>query len=245
VVGVIRLDYAGGPTFERHYLDLLDPVGLPIVRMEVPVPDGSTATLVARPQWTAFGELRNTVSAELPPWGFHGQVVAAETAANAPNGSVLQTLRSPLSLNTWRMYDPRVGQYLTPEPMAAEGATRWSAFGYALEAPYDLWDPDGRFISSCTATPSAAAICGAGITGGGALGTGTLGGGARAARRGARSPVVSRLLRRARPSRGRFASRLLRRRRTCCRTRRQLSPTSAMGAPRAATSFKTEMREET
>jgi RHS repeat-associated protein len=87
---------------------------------------------------------------------------------------------SPLSLNTWRVYDPRVGQYLTPEPMATEGATRWSAFGYALEAPYDLWDPDGRFISSCTATPSAAAACGAGIGGGGFLGTSALGGGAAA-----------------------------------------------------------------
>lgn len=180
VIGVIRLDYTSGSLVERHYLDLLDPVGLPIVRMEVPVPNGSTATLVARPQWTAFGELRNTVSAELPPWGFHGQVVATETTANAPNGSLLQTLRSPLSLNTWRVYDPRVGQYLTPEPMATEGATRWSAFGYALEAPYDLWDPDGRFISSCTATPSAAAACGAGIGGGGFLGTSALGGGAAA-----------------------------------------------------------------
>lgn len=180
VIGVIRLDYTSGSLVERHYLDLLDPVGLPIVRMEVPVPNGSTATLVARPQWTAFGELRNTVSAELPPWGFHGQVVATETTANAPNGSLLQTLRSPLSLNTWRVYDPRVGQYLTPEPMATEGATRWSTFGYALEAPYDLWDPDGRFISSCTATPSAAIACGAGIGGGGFLGTSALGGGAAA-----------------------------------------------------------------
>jgi len=172
---VIRLDYTSGALVERHYLDLLDPVGLPIVRMEVPVPNGSTATLVARPQWTAFGELRNTVSAELPPWGFHGQVVATETTANAPNGSLLQTLRSPLSLNTWRVYDPRVGQYLTPEPLATEGATRWSAFGYALEAPYDLWGPDGRFISSCTATPSAAIACGAGIGGAAALGTATTG----------------------------------------------------------------------
>ena len=179
VIGVIRLDYTSG-LVERHYLDLLDPVGLPIVRLEVPSPNGSTATLTARPLWTAFGDLRNTVSAELPPWGFHGQLVATETTANAPNGSLLQTLRSPLSLNTWRVYDPRVGQYLTPEPMATEGATRWSAFGYALEAPFDLWDPDGRFISSCTATPSAVAACGAGISGGGLLGTSALGGGAAA-----------------------------------------------------------------
>ncbi|MCB9620863.1 MAG: hypothetical protein H6724_15600 [Sandaracinus sp.] len=89
-----------------------------------------------------------------------------------------------------------MGQYLTPEPMATEGATRWSSYGYALEAPFDYVDPDGRLawpfsgrpLTSCD-TAAGAPLCAAGIAGGSALGT--AGGGTAAAGAGATGGAVA------------------------------------------------------
>ena len=85
--------------------------------------------------------------------------------------TLIDVLRGPLHVNMWRTYDPRVGQYLTPEPVMVEGiGAGLHPYMYANAAPATLTDPDGRFISSCQ-TPAGLLLCGgAGSFGGAAAG---------------------------------------------------------------------------
>jgi len=133
-VGSIRLDYTYAGPFERWLYDIRDPVGLPIVRYEVVYPGGDS-TAVWSGAWTPFGELESeTGDATMrPPWGFTGQLTLA--------GSESRELR----LNQWRVYDPEVGQYVTPEPLAVSGETPVAhGYGYAYSSPHNYTDPSGE-----------------------------------------------------------------------------------------------------
>ncbi|TAK55212.1 MAG: hypothetical protein EPO25_04735 [Gammaproteobacteria bacterium] len=46
-----------------------------------------------------------------------------------------------------RYYDPRIGRFLTPDPVAADAGTgaNFNRYGYAKNNPYRYVDPDGRF----------------------------------------------------------------------------------------------------
>jgi RHS repeat-associated protein len=45
-----------------------------------------------------------------------------------------------------RYYDPRIGRFLTPDPVAADAGTggNFNRYGYAKNNPYGFTDPDGR-----------------------------------------------------------------------------------------------------
>src|SRR5690606_16884908 len=45
-----------------------------------------------------------------------------------------------------RYYDPQIGQFLSPDPMAVDPATAWNfnRYNYAANNPYRNIDPDGR-----------------------------------------------------------------------------------------------------
>ncbi|TAK52435.1 MAG: RHS repeat-associated core domain-containing protein, partial [Gammaproteobacteria bacterium] len=45
-----------------------------------------------------------------------------------------------------RYYDPRIGRFLTPDPVAADAGTgaNFNRYGYAKNNPYRFTDPDGR-----------------------------------------------------------------------------------------------------
>lgn len=74
--------------------------------------------------------------------------------------------REPLSLNRWRVYDPRVGQYLQPEPMLMLGSTSTSPpWAYVSLSPGNWVDPLGRYgeevaIGFCVLNPEICIILG-------------------------------------------------------------------------------------
>ena len=49
-----------------------------------------------------------------------------------------------------RYYDPRIGRFLTPDPVAADADTggNFNRYGYANNNPYRFTDPDGRFADA-------------------------------------------------------------------------------------------------
>lgn len=66
------------------------------------------------------------------------------SAAAVWSGASLSVLREPLYLNRWRVYDPRVGRYLSTEYAAVVGRA-FHPFAYALSQPLMLFDPDGTW----------------------------------------------------------------------------------------------------
>jgi RHS repeat-associated protein len=149
--GVLRLDYTAGFT-ERRFYDVHAPLGLPIARYEFTTAGTTSST------WTGdffpFGELKaETGTTSLrPPWRFEGQLELAGSDARYWNGTTNTKLRETLALNQWRVYDPRLGQYTTPEPYAYRGHEVYSSvYGYALLSPTRYYDPTGLQVDSMTA----------------------------------------------------------------------------------------------
>ncbi len=141
-VGVLRLLFKGDEKISTdHLYDLRDPVGLPIVRFQ---PSGTTSTVLWTGEYAPFGEVvaETGSSDERPPWRFLGQLELPGSASLDASGNLL---RSPLYLNQWRVYDPRVGQYLTAEPLAILGAAPGrSSYAYPPN-PYNTIDPTGLY----------------------------------------------------------------------------------------------------
>lgn len=157
VVGQMAISYVGGTyAGEARSYVVRDPTGLAVARYSF---TGTGATSL---KWGAhygpYGDLiANTTgtAADAAPFRFWGQYEIAGSQAERWVGSSVQQLRLPLVQNMWRVYDPRVGRYLTPDPLTVTGAApgpsllygifRGTAhgFGYALLDPYNLGDPYG------------------------------------------------------------------------------------------------------
>ncbi len=156
VVGSIRLDYTGSGPFERWFYDLRDPMGLPAARYEHYY--GSASTSVAwTGEWSPFGELLSYAGeAEIaPPWRFEGQLALSNSDVTQWSGPSLSETRSPVYMNQWRVYDPRVGQYVTAEPLAigADVRTRvMHPYAYGNLAPMTFTDPSGLLPAPGTST---------------------------------------------------------------------------------------------
>jgi RHS repeat-associated protein len=153
LVGVTRGIYINNAlSSEQHGYYAVSPEGLPAAAYSFSLPPGST-TLEWRAQWSPFGTMLSETgnTAWRPPFRFRGQVELPRSDASWWNGSSLFTSRQGLVLNRWRTYDPRVGQYLQPEPMLVEGLLpTMHPYSYALLAPADYVDPDGREVITVT-----------------------------------------------------------------------------------------------
>lgn len=111
-----------------------------------------------RAQYTPFGRRLSLTPSPAtpppPPMRFVGQIELPSSDASWWNGSTMFVSREPLVLNSWRVYDPRVGQYLQPEPVVSLGtAPATSIYGYSRLAPLDYYDPDGLFPAPVRAHP--------------------------------------------------------------------------------------------
>jgi RHS repeat-associated protein len=132
-----------GGTSEAWFYSASGPEGMPIATYYTT----RTGTVVTGDYWRAtsispFG----TVTAPAPPiWGFEGQLTLPLSDATAWVGGVATTLRPPLYLNRWRVYDSFVGQYLQPEPLAVRGSEHMtSPYAYARVRPWNVTDPTGE-----------------------------------------------------------------------------------------------------
>jgi RHS repeat-associated protein len=141
--GVMRLDYPA--LTEARYYDVHAPLGLPIARYQI----GSVDPTVTSTTWTGefypFGELKTeTGTTSLrPPWRFEGQLELTGSDARYWNGATNAKLRETLYLNRWRVLDSRLGQYLSPEPLAVELSGAHVAYAYASLLPIARIDPSG------------------------------------------------------------------------------------------------------
>jgi RHS repeat-associated protein len=147
LTGTQRLEYVNGSlTSESFYYTANAPEGAPLATFSF-TRGGTTSTEAWRPDWGGFGELRSATGSMVspPPWRFAGQLALAGSEAIVWTGSALLQARGPLSLNRWRVYDPRVGQYLQPEPLLLSGMRTLShPYAYAYVDPADFVDPTGR-----------------------------------------------------------------------------------------------------
>jgi len=134
------------------------PEGLPAAAYSF-TPGTSSTAEVWRAQWGPFGNLLSetgSAATYAAPFRFQGQLELPGSAATWWSGSTLVTSRDEVALNRWRAYDPRVGQYLQPEPVLVSGgmdAWSWSAsvpraivphpYAYVGAAPLDYVDRTG------------------------------------------------------------------------------------------------------
>jgi RHS repeat-associated protein len=162
----------GGPGSEQYFYYTSGPEGRPMAGYSFDLATGLTSQ-VWRAQHRPFGELLSETTSDAaryrPPWMFAGQITLEGSEVGWWQSGVWRS-RQALQLNRWRAYDPRVGQYLQPEPMLVEGALGLAhPYGYALLGPLDYVDPSGR-------EPGALAATLAGWFGGGGAGTATAAG---------------------------------------------------------------------
>ncbi len=148
LIGTNRAEYVSGSfSSEQWAYYATAPEGLPAAAYTF---DRTTlATAEAwRGQWGPFGTMLSETGDAAkwrPPFRFEGQVALPNSDASWWSGSTMITSRQGLVLNRWRVYDPRVGQYLQPEPVLSEGlATAPHPYAYAGLAPLDHLDPTGR-----------------------------------------------------------------------------------------------------
>jgi RHS repeat-associated protein len=200
VVGeMARTWVSGTATSRRTYYHAIEPMGLELAAFEVEHPGGPAVTynpLTLVQRWTGFGMRVYQTGAGTPlPTRFPGQIELRASDARIWNGSVTTEFAHALYLNRWRVYDPRVGQYLQPDPEAVEAPrSEDHAFAYSSVAPVDASDPEGRqdtYTEHCRRHPAecaeAAAGGGAAASGGGSSGgTGSGGRGGGRSYRGVR-----------------------------------------------------------
>lgn len=144
LVGDIRTVYPAAT--ETYLYHVLQPEGLPAVSYSFNRTTFATSE-VWRAQWGPFGTRLTTTgtASYAPPFVFAWQLLLPSSDASWWNGTTLYTSRGALALNRWRIFDPRAGQYMQPEPLLGVGfAVDAHPYGYVRLAPGDLVDPDGR-----------------------------------------------------------------------------------------------------
>jgi RHS repeat-associated protein len=147
LIGNIHTDYSSSGSTEQLLYHAVSPEGVPQTGWSFDRVTLATSE-VWRAQYTAFGRrtsLTGTSPSLRPPHLFLGQIELSASDASWWNGSTYFVSREPLFLNMWRVYDPRIGQYLQPDPFVVDGQLAL-AHGYAYVGlgPLDQSDPDGR-----------------------------------------------------------------------------------------------------
>jgi RHS repeat-associated protein len=105
-----------------------------------------TKGVVWKTGYGAFGEVNILIENIENPFRFPGQYYDKETG---------------LHYNYFRYYYPKVGRYLTPDPIGLEGGI--NLYAYAANNPIRFTDPDGRAVmvlpalAACLASPPCAA----------------------------------------------------------------------------------------
>jgi hypothetical protein len=148
-VGEMARSWVSGSATRHTYLHTTEPMGLETSAYEFEHPGGASVSYnpstVVR-QWTAFGRpLVATGSGEPLPTRFPGQLALRGSEVRIWDGSVAIPHRDGLYLNRWRVYDPRVGEYLQPDPARIDDASSVEgSLTYGVAAPADVADPLGR-----------------------------------------------------------------------------------------------------
>ena len=152
-IGEMARSWVSGSTTRHTYIHTTAPLGLETAAFEFEHPGGASVSYnpstVVR-QWSAFGRpLVATGSGVALPTRFPGQLELRGTDVRIWSSGSNDAHRDGLYLNRWRVYDPRVGQYLQPDPEWMNSGwpstrTDTHAFAYVAVAPADLTDPEGR-----------------------------------------------------------------------------------------------------
>ncbi len=139
--GWLQLQYVSG-TFSsetRRYI-ARDPAGL-VGAVWAFTGTGASSTAYTA-DYQAFGALRTSSGTANPGLGFHGQLTIVGSDARVWNGATTLMLREPLMLNRWRVFDPRVGRFLTAEPVILDrGGALGPRVGRSLTADPLLGEP--------------------------------------------------------------------------------------------------------
>ena len=148
-IGEMARSWVSGSTTRHTYIHTTEPLGLETAAFEFEHPGGASVSYnpstVVR-QWSAFGRpLVATGSGVALPTRFPGQLELRGTDVRIWSSGSNVAHRDGLYLNRWRVYDPRVGQYLQPDPAASDGHLLGaSVFVYGDARPADEIDPTGR-----------------------------------------------------------------------------------------------------
>ena len=148
-IGEMARSWVSGSTTRHTYIHTTAPLGLETAAFEFEHPGGASVSYnpstVVR-QWSAFGRpLVATGSGVALPTRFPGQLELRGTDVRIWSSGSNVAHRDGLYLNRWRVYDPRVGQYLQPDPAASDGHLLGaSVFVYGDARPADEIDPTGR-----------------------------------------------------------------------------------------------------
>ncbi|KFN40991.1 RHS repeat domain-containing protein [Arenimonas oryziterrae] len=118
---------SGAITIRYRHTDAL---GSPVAETD------ATGAVVSRTDYAPFGEALN---AAIDDTGYAGHVMDAATG---------------LSYLQQRYYDPRLGRFLSVDPMAVDPRSGWNfnRYAYAANNPYTFTDPDGRVIEFAPGT---------------------------------------------------------------------------------------------
>jgi RHS repeat-associated protein len=156
-VGEMFRSWLSGSATRRTYYHAVEPMGLELAAFEFEHPGGPAVTynpLTVVQRWSGFGMRTFQSGTGTPlPTRFPGQLELRASDVRLWNGGSTVEFAHALYLNRWRVYDPRVGQYLQPDPMAIEGEGREHGYQYAIAAPADFGDPDGRQCSPSWGRP--------------------------------------------------------------------------------------------
>jgi RHS repeat-associated protein len=150
-VGELERSWVAGSATRRSYYHAVEPMGLALGAFEFEHPGGPTVSFnpqTSVQRWSSFGMRMYQTGIGTPlPTRFPGQLELRGSDTRIWVGSNTVEYAHGLYLNRWSVYDPRVGQYLQPDPAAMDGRSPEAAtLGYARQAPADFGDPSGEMV---------------------------------------------------------------------------------------------------
>lgn len=138
-----RLNLPGGLILVKHFLDGKAPTTdyryvFTDVLGSVDVIANETGTAVERMSFDVHGRRRSEINWTTPiTYGFDATTRKGYTGHEQIDGAGLVHMRA-------RMYDPRLGRFIQPDPMVESDATQgWNRYSYVLNNPMSATDPTG------------------------------------------------------------------------------------------------------
>ncbi|MCB1601079.1 MAG: VCBS repeat-containing protein [Xanthomonadales bacterium] len=138
-----RLNLPGGLILVKHFLDGKAPTTdyryvFTDVLGSVDVIANETGTVVERMSFDVHGRRRSEINWTTPiTYGFDATTRKGYTGHEQIDGAGLVHMRA-------RMYDPRLGRFIQPDPMVESDATQgWNRYSYVLNNPMSATDPTG------------------------------------------------------------------------------------------------------
>jgi hypothetical protein len=124
-IGELERSWVAGSATRRSYYHAVEPMGLALGAFEFEHPGGPVVSFnpqTSVQRWSSFGMRMYQTGIGTPlPTRFPGQLELRGSDTRIWNGSNTVEYAHGLYLNRWRVYDPRVGQYLQPDPAAICG----------------------------------------------------------------------------------------------------------------------------